>query len=342
MELTFSKRLTAMARALFLAPVDYLDIFVAKPMDGKNFTVTAEARIERGPLMSGTGSSSSEADAFIRALVELGEVWITNKLSLRDRNGLAGGLFKMQARMRAKAELIERDAFLFHYRKDIPFLQILDTKNIGGKNVLAFKMASADTKLTAVFAVDEAAVKGEAECLLMGMAAHRSTSLAIAKAFNEFSVMALDHAIRPGWCARLIEDLPKNPEKAARLPDFHHAHSRDMRNLNRIKHLCNTDGNFDLVKSTRSTKPILWSISDIESPVRFVKYQLVKTKDLIHLQFGVPESGGEIGFGMPALSSIVVMREVLKRLLPDRLVGQFIFTETVGAQKLEMSAPPPA
>ncbi len=61
--------------------------------------------------------------AFTKALCEFGEVIVARQLSLANRNGLAGGVFKRTAISRAKSELLERDAFLYHYAIRIPFTQ---------------------------------------------------------------------------------------------------------------------------------------------------------------------------------------------------------------------------
>lgn len=144
----------------------------------------------------------------------------------------------------------------------------------------------------AVFVTDELVMEGKANCLLMGMAAHPSREIAIAKALSEYSVMALDHEIRPGWCQRIALESPEHSE---RLPDFHHAHSRDARNLQRIRNLCK-------ITSTAARRPplaISWSVSAYKSPIRFIKFRLVTTNDLLALKFGLPEPRVAWGSDIP-------------------------------------------
>jgi hypothetical protein len=270
---------------LFSEPVDHIDVFAEAPCEsnGGQWVVVVEAIWRDWALMKGTGTGRSESVSFLKGLVELGEVWLVRKHSLQDRSGIAGGIFRRQASFRAKAELIERDSFLFHYRNRHPFARKIKEvrQTVDAPGIVVFEMDSSDPKFTSVFATNTMCAMQGADCLLMGLGAHSDPNVAIQKAIQEYSIMAMDHVRRPGWCARLSQDS----SLSNRLPDFHHAQSRDSRNLERIKSICAIDG-----RQTRRVLPkIFWNERQLPSPIRFVHYVAVSSPDLMSLDFGAPE-----------------------------------------------------
>lgn len=227
-------------------------------------------------------TSDSTTSSYIRALVELGENIIFKTHGLEDRGGLSGGFLLSGAVKRAKFELIERDAFLFHYRTVTPFLSRASDPQVGA---LLFEMRSSVPGVHCFFATTPECAEGHHPCLLLGLGAHEEAAQARKKALGELATMKMDHELRPGWCAA----LEANPDRISRVPDFHHVQSRDGRNIQIIRKLC------DLQDAGRgaSVDPVHieggWNIQTLESPIRFVKYGRIENAKLRSLKFGEPE-----------------------------------------------------
>lgn len=307
----YSGKLSQVARYFFRPPSVRFDVYIhctksgsrelkVAVVEGTLIRVQDKVRFGKPPVdgtdlikVKGTGTAESESTAFIKALVELGESYLVRELKLPHRCGLAGAFFLDQATLRAKAELIERDSFLYHYRNHVPFSRLIEVVSIkeACKGLYLYQMVSADPFFNAVFATDENGVNGVGPCLLMGLGSHPKLAVAKAKAKQEYLVMALDHKQRPGWC----EELFKSLGKVERLPDLHHCHSRDIRNLNRISSICKkAPRGKDPDGPNKSSERILsrqirWEEKRLPSPLRFVKYIQVVSPDLATLDFGHPE-----------------------------------------------------
>lgn len=284
MELSHS--LSRVTRFLLQAEAGAVEVFVHDPQDATRglHVAVCEWQRETGKRLKASGVAATRFEAYIKAVAELGEVVLCHASGLESRAGIAGGLFASNAVLRAKAELLERDAFLFHYRNRVPFLRRESARAASGAGV--FEMSSAEKGRHCFIALDEAFMAGGAECVLMGFGCHADRELAAAKALGELACMSLDHAMRPGWC----RDVYEGRSRAARLTDFHHAFSRDPRNRERIRALCRTDA-----APAPSRRDLVgeWRVETLKSPLRYFKYVRVFHDGLVPLEFGRPEPSFE-------------------------------------------------
>lgn len=275
-----STKLTRIARFLLRADDERVGVFVHEPSEATSGLYVIVTTLWCDEVKTtGTGKARAERDAFVRSVAELGEALVARRERFKDRDGIAGGLFRKRAVERACCEAIERDAFLYHYRGRRPFLAREDL----ARDLVAFVMASALPTIHAVLVTDRGSAEGRSECLTIGLGAHRDRAESIEKAVGEASTMRLDHRLRPGWCA----DIYGGVEKPARLPDFHHAQSRDPRNREIFADLCAQTGS-----QRGSRSPLLhgdWRIQRLKSPVRFLSFVRVKNPELAPLEFGRPE-----------------------------------------------------
>lgn len=284
-----SRSLARLTRHLIRGDEGWTEAFVHPPSELTlgHFIVVSTFRSSEGPVLKGTGVARSQTEAYLKSVIELGEVLCSNKNGIANRNGMAGGLMLRSAMERAKAELIERDAFLFHYRQGVPLKgpEIWPETIRGASSrgrVLVFEMSSAVHGTHCVMATDEASVSGDEGCLWFGLAAHPDREAASWKAMGEYACMNLDHAMRPGWCAGVFAGT----QPASRLPDLHHAASRDPRNRRRFHDLC---GGAEAEPHRRNDRSIKWSQSEILSPLRYFRYALASSPALHALEFGRSE-----------------------------------------------------
>jgi hypothetical protein len=142
-------------------------------------------------------------------------------------------------------------------------------------------MASASKNLFSFLATDNFCASGKNDCLLIGLGCHPTFEVAINKAVGEYSTMYLDHLMRPGWCA----DIEKKVTVAKRLPDFHHANSRDLRNIERFSNLCKSESQ----NSRNSLNQLTWKIEKLNSPLHFITFVKTQHPDLKRLEFGLAE-----------------------------------------------------
>lgn len=247
------------------------------------YIVVCEWEREPRKRIKASGVARSRLDAYLKAVVELGEVAICDGTSMLNRTGLAGGLIFENAVHRAKAELLERDAFLFHYRRRLPFVK----RESAGPGACLFEMSSPLADVHCFIALDQAFVEGGAECILMGFGCHLDRETAGEKAVGELAGMVLDHSLRPGWC----RDVYTGAAKPARLTDLHHAYSRDSRNIERIRALCRP-GSAD---SSRGPLSEEWRVERLQSPLKYFKYVRVSHPGLAVLEFGRPEDATSPG-----------------------------------------------
>lgn len=290
----FSSQLVKVARILLKPHFDSVEVYLHSPervAHGK-WTAVIDVRSPELGKLKGTGTAGLVYDAFLKALVELGENIVVKQNGLQDRNGLSGGLFLRTASQRSKCELLERDAFLFHYREREAFSPIeVSSDYHKSKGIRLFRMSSADDRVFCILATDINCSEGKSECLLIGLGASESLEEAIQKAIAEYSIMLYDHEFRPGWCAFLAKD----PSRIRRVPDFHHIQSRSARNIEIFKLLCRglkgRGRKSDLAQKVNES----WEQEIFESPVRLVRYVKFSNPFLMPLIFGKPEptSGDE-------------------------------------------------
>lgn len=219
---------------------------------------------------SGSGSSPNKFVAFLKSFVELGEVFVAREKKLNNRSGVAGGLFYRTALERAKEELLERDAFLFHYRTGTPFRKV----ERQGDLILA-ELISSDEAKKIIMAFNQDYFEGS--YLKFGMGCSDNFGEAVVKAISEYKVLELNHAIFPKWFEHSINQY-----------DLHHKASLDKRNVDKLRK--NLEPNN--VKVSRKIDPRLWIVTTLESPIRFIRYVYVEHPDLIKIEFGKMEADG--------------------------------------------------
>ncbi len=268
-----SATLTQLTRKLCSPTLDSCQVHIQRL---KDYRVVVEAS-RLGESIQGGGIARTLLAAYLKALGEFGEGLICLREDHNNRSGLAAGLLFSPAVDRAKAELIERDAFLFHYRQVLPFLE---RRALSNSNV-AYRMATALPDWHGFLVTDGACASGKNPCLLFGTAADRSEKLALQRAHHEYQTIARVHALRPTRCAELAD----SPSVDA-APDRHHLASRDPRNRERFQTLCASLG------STHSHRPPLhgsWEIESVPSPIRSLVYARAKHSQLTPLVFDQPE-----------------------------------------------------
>ena len=224
----------------------------------------------------GSATSSNPIEAYIKAVAELGESLICSSLNFGNRSGIAAGLLTSQAIVRAKSELIERDAFLYHYRNAIPFTAVKEIDDNDG--LLAFQMQSAEKNYYSYLVTDVKCSTGASECLLFGTGCHPSEKIAIEKAVQEYVSIALNHELKPEWCNGNSNEQLQHKS----LTDRHHFASRDFRNIERFRLLC-------LVREPAGPRPNVgddWKITRLSSPLRFFNFVYVQNESLISMTFG--------------------------------------------------------
>lgn len=224
-------------------------------------------------------------EAFAKALSEAGENVLVYTDGLESRCGMAAGLFASQAEVRARGELLERDAFLFHYRSGRPFRRREDSSDL-----LVFEMDSASDEFHAILVTDLRSAEGSAPCLLFGTSAHPDMEIALEKAAQEYSAIRLNHRLHPNRCS----SWEVSPDQVPTVMDLHHVASRDIRNIERFKSLCGY-GSADVPISDNGREPLNkagWKISVLSSPIRTLSFVRAEHPDLIRMTFGLPEASG--------------------------------------------------
>jgi hypothetical protein len=279
MELSHS--LSRVTRHLLRAGAGAVETFVHSPQEATRDRCVVVCEWERNPgkRLKSSGTAKNKLEAYMKAVVELGEAALCDGISVPNRTGVAGGLIVGNAVERAKAELMERDAFLFHYRNQVPFVK----REPVGAGAWLFELSSPQDGVHCFIALDRACVEGIAECILMGLGCHGDRGAAVEKALGELACMVLDHSMRPGWC-RAVYSGASSP---ARLTDMHHAASRDPRNMERFRALCAT-GPSEALRG-RGNLAGNWRVECLTSPLRYFKYVRVSHADLAVLEFGKPE-----------------------------------------------------
>lgn len=288
--LVLSDQYTRIAQYLFIGNVDSLFVyshFLHCDIKELTWTFIISGQFKNSSQIKGSASGATQWEAFIKAFVEFGEAYLVKSLNLKDRNGLAGGLFVSTAKSRAMAELVERDAFLYHYRNDIPFklykiITIQDNVKTK-KEIFIYEMNNCSPDFYTFMATDQSCAEGNNPCLLIGLGGHQQKQTAVSKSISEYHAMILDHQLRPNWCF----DLEKDRSKAQRMTDFHHSHSRDERNIEKFKALCSKKSNKSFLRASINEKK--WIVKKQSSPVKYFTYIKIEHEDLVKLEFGIPE-----------------------------------------------------
>jgi hypothetical protein len=219
--------------------------------------------------MAGSAKGDGLYLTFIKALVELGERISLLINDIRTSNGVAGGLMKSEAIERAKAESLERDAFLYHYANAIPFLD----RNKDDSGVWLYKMAAADSKVHTYIATDSIENFAATGCLRIGMGASVDMKEAKMKAVVEFANSRRLHNNHPDWCEEQYE-------KSDSIMNFHHTRSRESNIKKHFKCLLEVNSHI------RPQSKIDWNITELKSPLRGVSFVRLFSNQLRDLTFG--------------------------------------------------------
>ena len=238
------------------------------------FSVTMLVQINGKPMKAG-GVASNLAEAYLKALSELGEILVIFEKKIESRNGISGGLFSVNAKERARNELVERDAFLFHYRSRTPFL---NKRSIG--ELSAFELCSIE-KGTYVVLVTDFKTAISSDCLRFGVAADSRLDVATAKAFLECLMIISSHSLSPNWCKTLGEKTDLD------VLQRHHLASRDPRNLEIFEALCKC--------VPGSVRQLIyddgWQYQRLKSPIRGLVYWRATHGFVTEMTFGAIEPG---------------------------------------------------
>lgn len=269
-------RLGQVARFFFQGRVESCHVFIHEPRENNlyRFSVVISVKLN-GREVNGSSSGLSLYNTFLKALCELGENIITSNLGLNNRSGVAGGLILNNCIDRAKAELIERDAFLYHYRNLIPFRKS-DSKTV---DEMRFELNSVDPSFSVNLVMNREYLEKKDSCLILGVAGNKDALCSSERAYCEYSSMYLNHKEFIN-CSNLRPVL----EKSAKV-DFHHHHSKSWENKTIFKKLCLEESSFE----KRSYDDRLWKIEELNSPLLFFKYVRAEHPELIKLEFGLPE-----------------------------------------------------
>lgn len=276
----YSQQLSQIA-LIFIKSGFRIEIF-EKQLNEKYHTIVCNLIENTGFKNVGSASGRDRFLAFIRSIVESGEVLIAKQKLLNNRSGLAGGIFLKQTIQRAAAELIERDAFLFHYRSGTPG-RIIE-KDPSEDLICLLELSTASKDFYVVMATTKNCAFEDPECLLIGLGCSRNLKQAKKKAIEELKSVILDHQIRPGYCKGVFEKKISSPS----LADFHHSYSRDKRNISKFQRLFSESAGL----INRNTT-VIYEVEKIESPIKFFKYARLQSSDLIKLEFGVPEENSK-------------------------------------------------
>ncbi|MFK8139414.1 MAG: hypothetical protein AB8E15_13725 [Bdellovibrionales bacterium] len=228
-------------------------------------------------------ASSSDLNmylSFIKALSELGENIIREQHSLENRDGLAGGILPSGAKKRGRWELVERDAFIFHYRSSVPFKMLKDDPE---NNIQLFELSCSIKDVRCVVAFDSSVKYSDR--VIFGIKTNKEISKAIEGAINELSSMLLIHEMDK---SELVEK--RESRKVERPLDHHYLalfDSRNLRILNSLK--LNQSRAYRL--PDRRKESINFKFQKFSSPVRFLSFYQAKTDEIESISFGVPEPG---------------------------------------------------
>ncbi|MEK7689997.1 MAG: hypothetical protein AAB425_03150, partial [Bdellovibrionota bacterium] len=190
------------------------------------------------PLQGGALSIVSNSDAFMRASAELGEALIVAR-EFADRQlpsvfGLAGGIFAANAKKRALAECLEREAFFRHYFSKSPFERI---ENQGlQKSVVSYELRTRSDETRCALVVSEKIPSRKKEgCFVFGLGAGPDLETAENKAWLSFLTLQLQHALKPDWCQTL---RAVNPLLVRQTPDDRHQYSKDPKVQELFRFFC--------------------------------------------------------------------------------------------------------
>ena len=270
----YSKSLSRISKILLPQADGVFKIFELYNPTRQWWVITSQLILSNGTRVHGTASGKSRINCFHRACIEAGETEIASRLNLNSRTGLAGGFISSAALIRARNELLERDAFLHHYRNREPMKKVVHQFELAGAEIYEMNCADSTVRTYMALSVDRSG------CLKFGLGASSNSKIALTRAVEELRVVELDHLLRPDNCSQVYraEKPPKN------LADFHHSQSRDPRNKLIFDEITKCTKDF-----RSRTKSIEFTVKKYSSSLRFIKYIHLTSSSLELLRFGEPE-----------------------------------------------------
>jgi ribosomal protein S12 methylthiotransferase accessory factor YcaO len=192
-----------------------------------------ELRIRRqsdGSFIAGYGEDNSESRAYEKAICELREreVFSTSETIVRETtNGLAAHRFQSIAKRYAKAELIERDAFLRHWLTQTPFAKIIPGKDKETQSIIAsienlehvvhVYSTFLGIRKTVVVAIENTANQG----FVIGSSGIESEKKAIRKALREaYYNLAVERVEKVDWEKKNLLFHREYWYKRGQIPDW--------------------------------------------------------------------------------------------------------------------------
>lgn len=271
-----SAQVTAFVSPLLRWPVQEFEAAVGRShrhSDKTLYRVRMAGWFRSERLLAGSEDRSLGV-AVAKTLSEFGECLLSVHLGVTHRSGMAGGIFRSGVAARASNELLERDAFFFHYRSQVPFLSV----HVLQVGLLAFELSCAG-KAHVFLVTDSDTAEGKSDCLILGTGSGSSSAIAINNALREYRALKHHHENRPGRCS----ELSMWDRDQLNVCDLHHVRSRDDRNRATFKALCRT-------KPFKTERPSgSFSFEWFESPIRGFQFCRASNPALQSIEFGVPE-----------------------------------------------------
>ncbi|MBL6988878.1 MAG: hypothetical protein ISR65_03835 [Bacteriovoracaceae bacterium] len=231
-----------------------------------------------------TGTNENLLTAYLKSILEFGEEILRGELGLNDRCGMAGGLIRKNIIERAKAELLERDSFLYHYRSKHP-LKKLRTITYRGKVFDVFQMHCCQKGYYAIFIKEPQKYYLEREICHFTTASGRNLEATIKKALEEYFSLEIFLDKNRSDIVLLLDGGLTGDN-----PIFPHVKSMfDERNLNRINHICNESLPKEHSGPQTEREIPSWEVEKLGSPLKLFDFYKLKSSNLHQLDFGTPE-----------------------------------------------------
>ena len=231
--------------------------------------------------LSGLAWDRSLLRAFLRALLEVGEEILRVKWQLDSRSGLAGGVLVGPTWLRARGELVERDAFFYHYRNRIPFRKV-GVRRIDNVMLDVYQLESADPEIAVAFVIAQS--WSEASSFLhFATAASVDLDSASLRASKEYLSLKRYLAVNS---ERLSARAGNSAECLKDRSLFHFKACTDPRNLEIFRILLCGESR---MASGRCSRPLVWMMTRYRSPIRGFKFLRAESTDLQKIEFGIPE-----------------------------------------------------
>ena len=238
--------------------------------------------------ISGSGRNARIGIAWIKALMELSEALIARGSGLQSRVGLAGGLCDASAIARAKAECIERDAFLYHYQSGESAQYVGNVASEVGIHLEVYRLASAFHGFETCLVWDRQYSTSGSGGLSFGTSAASDFSLAKSEAIREWA------STRDVLMKRALDlcrmDSDENQFSSSSNPKRIHLDACfDRRNIDRFNRCFRREQLYLPNRSMLREVHEEWLIRTFESPIHFGKFVHASHPALESLFFGHPE-----------------------------------------------------